>query len=103
MVCFLLCPNQSLATLLAAANDVIGNIKYIDFDLLHVRSSKAGLPLHFEHSIQDRLRMNFSVVFLHDGSVNPFEVLPLPVNLKAAGDRIHKPFVTLKNLGWSRN
>src|SRR5579875_738880 len=103
VVGFFLGSNNSFSALLSAANDVVGDIKHFDIDVLHLGSIEPVLTLHLQHRVKNRLRMNLGIIFLYDGSVNALEVFARPVNLKTAGDCIHEAFVAFKDLGWSRD
>ena len=55
----------------------------------------------FQQALEGRLGMDLGVVALEKGALDALQVLVLPVDLEAAGDRVHEALVPLEHFGRS--
>src|SRR5436309_3211032 len=103
MICFFFGLDMMFIALLAATDNVIGYVKYLDFDALDIIRAQMVRFAQFENTLQGRLRMELSVVLLDIRTRDDLKILALPVNLKMSGYSVHEAFVAFEDLQRAAN
>ena len=82
MVGLLLGRDLVFGALLAAADDVVGDLEGVKLDPLHVGGLDRVRGAQLEQRLDRRLRVDLGVEALEDRASDRFEVLVLPVDLE---------------------
>ena len=98
MVGLLLALDLLLAAFLAAADDVVGDLEGLELDPLDGPRVDHVLLAQLEQRLERRLGVDLGVVALEEGAPDALEVLPFPVDLEVAGDRVHEALVPFEHL-----
>src|ERR1051326_9108389 len=98
MVGLLLRLDLLLASLLAAADDVVGDMEGVELDSLDSGCVERMSSAQLEQCLEGRLREDLCVVTLEKRAPDALQVLVFPVDLEPARDRVHKALVALENL-----
>ena len=88
-----------LPALLAAADDVVGDLERLQLDPLDLRRVECVRLAQCEQCLERRLGVNLGVVALEERAADALEVLVLPGDLEGPGDRLDEALVPLEHLG----
>src|SRR5579884_958293 len=82
-----------LTAFLAAADDIIGDIKDGNIDLLDIFRLEMLAGAQFQHAFQRRLRMELGIVLFDAGARDGLKIFLPPVDLEVSGDGVHETLV----------
>src|SRR3972149_6494758 len=99
---FLLVSYDLLAPPRPPADDQVRHVEDVDPDPVDLPSREPVLPQDLDHPLEGRLRVDLGVVLLEDRSRDTLQVLPRPVDLEVAGDRLAPTLVPLEHFPGAR-
>ena len=74
MVSLLFGPDEIFIAFLAASNDMISDVEYLDLDPLDLLSLQLARLPKFQDRLESGLRMDLGVVFFHNRARDPLQV-----------------------------
>jgi hypothetical protein len=87
-----------LHALLAAADDVVGDLEDLQLDPLHLGGIERVLPTQIEQRLERRLGVDLCIEALQERAHDPLQVLALPGDLERPHDRLLEALVPLEHL-----